>query len=276
MLGAILLLQLAQADGGPTLEWSAPPGCSQVEQVRHKLVGRSGRAQVVITELPPSWTLEVRTDDLVRELVTASCEEAVDAAVLILQVSLPSTPPPHVAAPAPAPPAAWEWRASLTGGASAGWLPQALGRFGASVSASLGDLSISLDLATALPARFAGAALTSEAAVTLHPVLDAQLGACWLFTLGPARGGPCAHGAVGLLLVRGEKVTNPRSTSLPTFAGGPGARVYVSLNSRIEVLAAGVVRFGTRPSVSFDGFPTVVEANVATFEIFGGVGIHLL
>lgn len=267
MLGAWLLLQLAAADGeGLRLEWSAPPGCPQAEQVRARLAGHAGRAAVTVTGAEAQWKLVVRIEDSVRELTTRSCDEAADAAVLIIQLAL--APPARAAAPAPPP--AWVVRAGLVGGATLGWVPKALAQLGVSASVSLASLALTLDVRTALPVRFAGGPVDG-AAVTLHQALDAQVGVCWLFDAGPARVGPCAHGALGVLLVRGENVSAPRSTSLALLAGGPGVRATVRLVSWLELLAAAVWRFGTRPSVSFEGGPPVVEAGPASLDLFGGL-----
>jgi len=267
MLGALLLLQLAAADGdGLRLEWSAPSGCPPAEQVRARLAGHSGHAAVTVTGAETEWKLVVRVNDSVRELTTHTCDEAADAAVLIIQLALA----PGAPAAAPAPPPRWVVRAGLVGGAALGWVPKALAQLGVSASLSRGSLALALDARTALPVRFAGGPVDG-ASVTLQQALDVQVGVCWLFEVGPARVGPCAHGAVGWLLARGENVAAPRTTSVALFAGGPGVRATVRLVSWLEVLAAAVWRFGTRPSVFFEGGPPVVQAGPVSLELFGGL-----
>ncbi len=160
MLSAFVILRLVAAQSGSllTFEWVAPPACPPTESLRARLGDLSGRAVATVTEQPSGWKLELRVNESVRELTTRTCEEAADAAVLIIQLGLtrrdgvdatpaPASAPVVVAAPEEP---FWTMRASLIGGAGLVTWPQALARLGAAASLHHGRYAATLDVTTEL------------------------------------------------------------------------------------------------------------------------------
>jgi hypothetical protein len=280
MLPALLLQLIAAQAGEPlVLEWNAPPACPPAESVKGRLGKLSGTAAATITQQPAGWHIEVRVSERTRELTTRSCEEAGDAAVLIIQLGLAApaepipAPAPEVLPPPPPDPVS-ALHAQLIGGAELVWLPTPSLRFGASFSLYRASFALTVDLTTGLPSRFAGGP-TAKAFVTVQLPIHAQLGGCWIFQpTDSVQAGPCLHAAAGWLLARGENVSSPGVTSVALWSAGPGGRLWLQLGSWVELLAAAVARFGPRPSVSFEGTAPIVEAAAVSVELSAGIGVH--
>lgn len=284
MFPLFLMLRLGAAPTADLLsfEWNAPPACPPVESLRARLSHLSGRAVATATEQPLGWKLEVRVNESVRELTTGTCEEAADAAVLIIQLGLSPSPAAPVPPPAPPPPAViapvseqspWAIHASLIGGAGFAAWPQPMPRFGASGSLQHRQLAATLEVTTALPARFSGGP-TAASAATVQVLIAVQLGGCWLFGSGAATFGPCLDAEVGWLQARGENVSSPRLASIAIWSVGPGARATLALTSWLELLASVAVRFGPRPSIFFEGSPPVVQAGPVSVDLLAGIGVR--
>lgn len=263
-------------------EWSAPATCPTAEVVRARLGAVSGKASATVTERASGWLLQVRANDSVRELTSRTCEDAADAAVLIIQLALKPGPAPAdvasvvepvmaVAAPAPLALPAWRLHLGLSGGVLGGWLPKVVGRLGVTAALERTSLVVLLTVHTGLPQRYEGGP-TPTAAVNVHHLVDAQAGACWVFTLSRLRAGPCLDAGAGLLLVQGVNVDTPRSSVVVVPHGGPGVRATVALTDWLEVLAMVWGRASARPSISFEGSQPVVEASWAGGELTLGLG----
>jgi hypothetical protein len=259
--------------------WNAPASCPSSDIVRARLGALAGTASATITERSSGWELEVRVNETVRALVSKSCEEAADAAVLIIQLALGEQPsvvvePPVLEQPVTSPTVeapAWRFHAALHVGGALGWLPQPLGHLGASFSAERRALVLLVRAQTSLPQRYT-ASMPADAAVDLHLLVEGQLGACWAFSVGRVRLGPCAVIGLGALSVAGRNVIAPRTSTIAVFNGGPGVRATVPLGSWFELSGGLFGRATARPQVSFEGFPTVVEGFWAGAEAFVGAG----
>lgn len=265
-------------------EWNAPATCPTAEVVRARLGAVSGQASATVTERASGWLLQVRANDSVRELTSRTCEDAADAAVLIIQLALkPSrenpvvepaevvTPPTVVVEAPPAEPAAWRFHVALSGGVLVGWVPKVVGRLGVSTALERTSLVLLLTVHTAFPQRYDGGP-TPTAAVNVHQLADAQVGVCWAFTIGRLRAGPCLDAGAGLLLVQGLNVSDPKSTILLVPHGGPGVRATFAITDWLELLATAWGRASARPSITFEGSQPVVEASWASAEFTLGIG----
>lgn len=265
------------------LEWSAPASCPSVEVVRARLGALSGTARATVTERTSGWMLQVRANESVRELTTRSCEEAADAAVLIIQLALSTTSPDAGAPPqepspsvvsepvAAEPIAPWSFHAAVHVGGLGGWLPQVLGHLGATFTAERGGLVMLVQAQTSLPQRYAAGG-DSPAAVAMHLFVDVQAGACWAFAVGPLRTGPCGVVGIGGLSVAGSNVASPKTSTVLVPHGGAGLRASLPLGSWFELSAGLFGRASARPQVSFQGSSPVVEAGWASLEGFFGAG----
>jgi hypothetical protein len=258
--------------------WSAPASCPSSDIVRARLGALTGTASATVTERTSGWELEVRVNDTVRSLVSKSCEEAADAAVLIIQLALGAAPvavaPPVLEQPITAPseaPRAWRFHAALHVGGALGWLPQPLGHLGVSFSAERGALVFLARAQTSLPQRYP-TMVPAGAAVDLHLLVEGQLGACWAFSIARVRLGPCAVIGLGALSVAGRNVIEPKTSTIALLHGGPGLRATVPLGSWFELSAGLFGRATARPQVAFEGFPAVVEGFWAGAEAFVGAG----
>jgi hypothetical protein len=263
------------------LEWNAPATCPTAEVVRARLGAVTGKASATVSERTSGWLLQVRANDSVRELTSRTCEDAADAAVLIIQLALtpsrevPVVEPPEVSTPVvevePVAPAPWRFNLALSGGVLVGWLPKVLGRLGVSASLERTSLVLLLTVHTGFPQRYDGGP-TPTAAVNVHQLADAQAGACWAFTVGRLRAGPCLDAGGALVLVQGLNVTAPKSTLVVVPHGGLGVRATFGLTDWLEVLASAWGRASARPSIAFEGSQPVVESSWVSAEFSLGVG----
>lgn len=265
-------------------EWSAPATCPTAEVVRARLGAVTGKASATVTERAAGWVLQVRANESVRELTSRTCEDAADAAVLIIQLALKSSreapvvveppppvdPTPEVVLPA-VEPARWSVHVALSGGALVGWLPKVVGRLGVSAALERSSLVVFLTVHTAFPQRYEGGP-TPTAALNVHQLVDAQAGVCWAFTAGRLRVGPCLDGGAGLVLIEGLNVSAPKSSVVVVPHGGPGVRATFALTEWLELLATAWGRASARPSISFEGSSPVVEASWVSAEFSVGAG----
>ncbi|MER2563798.1 MAG: hypothetical protein ABTQ32_23915 [Myxococcaceae bacterium] len=268
-------------------EWSAPATCPTAEVVRARLGEVTGKASATVTERAAGWVLQVRANESVRELTSRTCEDAADAAVLIIQLALkssreapaptvepqppPGDPPlPEVVLP-PVEPARWRVHVALSGGALVGWLPKVVGRLGVSVALERSSLVLFLTVHTGFPQRYDGGP-TPTAALNIHQLVDAQAGGCWAFTAGRLRVGPCLDGGAGLVLIEGLNVSAPKSSVVVVPHGGPGVRATFAVTEWLELLASAWGRASARPSISFQGSSPVVEASWVSAEFLVGAG----
>lgn len=260
-------------------EWSAPATCPTAEVVRARLGAVTGKASATVTERAAGWVLQVRANESVRELTSRTCEDAADAAVLIIQLALKSSREAPVVAPQPLPevvlpavdPPRWSVHVALSGGALVGWLPKVVGRLGVSAALERSSFVVFLTVHTTFPQRYEGGP-TPTAALNVHQLVDAQAGVCWAFTAGRLRVGPCLDGGAGLVLIEGLNVSAPKSSVVVVPHGGPGVRATFALTEWLELLASAWGRASARPSVSFQGSSPVVEASWVSAEFSVGAG----
>jgi hypothetical protein len=263
------------------LSWNAPSGCPAATELEKELetAGLDGAASATVTESAGGFLLELEVNGARRSLTTPTCAEAAHAAVFFVRVGLEHERP-AVEAPAPPPPPpppapAWSIGVSAIAAAGLVALPRPLARFGVSVRLQRGAWAGTLEATSSLAQRFAGGP-TATSGATLREPLDAQLGACRFFDLagGWLTAAPCLHLAVTWFSATGDNVSDPRSTSAALWSAGPGARVYLTRLQWLEVFVAGAVRFGSRPSVSFQGTEPFVEGSPVSLEVGAGAGVR--
>lgn len=279
-MGAVLLtVVMFSAPGSLELEWNVPAGCPDVEVARARIGPLSGRASATITEHASEWQLVVQVANTDRRLTTKRCEEAVDAAVLIIKLALepsavapdvteitPVPPPPVIAAP----PTPLTFQLGAVASVILGWLPKPLVRFGAAFTMRGERLLLLAQLHTALPQRYPVEGSTGEAVV--HAVADLDAGLCWAFLLGQVRLAPCGRGGVALVSVAGEQLAVPRQALVLAPHGGPGLRISLELTSWLEASLTGWARIGAFPIITFEESREVLRGNVLSGDLALGIG----
>lgn len=280
----MLFTAVVLAQGSLDLEWSAPAGCPTIEVARARIGPLTGQASVVITERASEWALVVKVGPTERQLVTQRCEEAADAAVLIIQLGLrprapdvTSTgapdagnpvPPPEPVEPAPTP---LHFQLGPTASVVFGWLPQPLVRFGLGFTVRRDALVLLAHLQTALVQRYLidGSA---DGAARVQVLGDLDAGACWSFPVGPARLSPCLLGGAALVSVVGENLVTARQATVLAPHLSPGARVSLELTSWLEASLSGWARVGAFPVVTLEESREVVRGNLVGGEAVLGIG----
>ena len=291
MLWAALSLKLWIAQAGPppslSLQWIAPSACPPLESVESRIGKRVGTATAEVTELGSGYHLVVTVNEHVRVVDTRTCEEAADAAVLIIQLGLgapavpeppPSTPPPgQKAAPAPSPPppiaSPRQLEAGLLGGASLAWFPQPIARVGATFALRRDPWLFALDLTSGLPVTFKGGP-TSTSSATFSVPVEGQLEGCWQAHAGPATFGPCLAIALGWMRGRGNNVSGPKTSSVVGVFGGLGGRAHLALTDWLDLWFEAFARTGSRPSLFFEGSLPLIEANWLSVDLSAGFGVR--
>ncbi|MBL8921298.1 MAG: hypothetical protein JNJ54_20735 [Myxococcaceae bacterium] len=261
------------------LEWSVPTGCADVNVARARIGPLSGRASATIVEHATGWQLVVEVANTERRLSTTRCEEAVDAAVLIIKLALePTTVAPAApSVPDPAPALVAPTAAPLTFqlGASAsivlGWLPQPLVRFGAAFSARGEHVVVMAELQTGLPQRYPIEGTAGGEAI-VHPLADLSAGVCWAVPVGRVRVAPCGRGGFTALSVAGAQLAVSRQAVVLVPHGGPGLRTTVELTSWLEASLTGWARFSSFPVVSLEGSREVLRGNLLSGDLALGIG----
>jgi hypothetical protein len=273
----VLLLVAQTGQSGLTFRWAAPPSCPPESSVRSRLGDLVGSTSVTITAEGGQWQLEVVAADSVRRLATSTCEEAADAAVLIIQLALngptttPPPPPPDARAPLTPPELRWAAHARALGGVTVGWLPLAMPRAGAALELQRGPVVVGLEGTFSTPQRIAGGP-TATAAVDVQVPLHLQLDGCWRFALDRFGLGPCVVGALSLFSAEGLNVSNAKKSTVVVWSGGAGLRASFQLTSWLELVGTGAVRLGSRPSIYFEGFPAFAQAGAISGDLLLGLG----
>lgn len=248
--------------------------------MRGRLGAARGTANVLVEPTATGFHVDVTANGQRRTLEAGTCEEATEAAVLILRLALegaPSPPPPPAAPPPPPPPApapapeAVPWRAQLTalGSARLARWPFALGGGALALDLSKHPWHAEVLLRTWGPVR--SAAGSEGAGITLHPALEGELSACWLPALGPVRVGACALAGLGWWRIAGDGVRTPNESSLALWSLGGGARLQWPLWRGLTLEARGFLVGGPRPEVSLDGAP-VLSAQPLGVDLSAGLG----
>jgi hypothetical protein len=266
-----------------SLEWKAPESCPRAA-LEAQLDGLNGTATATAVEVPGGLHLAVQVAGLTRTLETRTCDEAIDAAALIIRLGLnaaEASAPPAVVEPAPvevqapeplpAPPRSWSVLVNLTAGAGFAWLPQPVPRFGLGVTFQREALALMLDVVTSTPLRF-GTGQNTSAGVEVFVPVDAQAGACWLWSpLSRLRVGPCAVGVVSVVTAGGYNVLHPRSGVVVVGGAGALGRAFISLTSWLDATVAAGARVTSHPQISFTDGPTL-GASPVSLEAAAGIG----
>ncbi len=281
-MGAVFLTAVMfTAPASLELEWTAPAGCPDVEVARARIGPLAGRASATITEHASEWQLVVQVANTERRLTTKRCEEAVDAAVLIIKLALeppelapptadvtpPPDPPPSVTPPST--PLVFQLGAMAS--VLLGWLPQPVVRFGAAFSARGEHLLVLAQVQAGVPQRYAIEGTAGGEAV-VHAVVDLDAGLCWAFPLGRVRLAPCGGGGVAVLSVAGAQLAVSRQALVLAPHGGPGLRATIELTSWLEASLTGWARFGSFPVVSLEESREVLRGNLLSGDLALGIG----
>jgi hypothetical protein len=260
----LLALALTQAAPRFQLVWSVPCGARpDAEQI----VGdASGDAVVSVTHEGSKWHLQVMLPSGVRELDAGTCEEAVEAATLILKLSFPATPVVHVPEPPPPPtpdPQALEVRVEGAVAANAGALPSVTPRFMAGFSLSSGAWSGGLTLRAGLRGFYGG-----PPRFAVYPALGAELSGCYLAHVRMIRIGGCAVAGVEWWRASG---TGPGEEAWLEL--GADFRASIDVTAQLYTFGTAGPRFGLRrPQIVFDDGAPVFTAGVVSGEARVGFG----
>lgn len=294
-MGSVVLLVLG------AFTWDAPDDCPPQAELERKIGAVQARVSAQVRRVDGHFELTVTIDDQVRTVTTASCSEAADTAVFLIELAsdrapprrvVESTAPPLIAAEAEPPlvkrrapepervpeatppttapaPATGKFHLGAVGGAEWILLPEPVARFGLFGQADVGPVRLTLEVRAA-PSMRLQRGPTPAAVVVIAPFFDAQAGLCRLFAVGPLQLGPCAQGGVGVVWATGLNVQNPRGQGFAVWTAGGGARAAISVTTHLEVQAFAMLRFGSRPRYLFGGEPVV---ETAVLGIDSGLGI---
>lgn len=240
-----LLLVAAPVLGAVDVQWTAPETCP-APHVRSLEGG--GQAEVQLVERDGGWQVTVLffEPNGLRRVQAKSCEEAIRAATLLLQLGARDAAPvvAPVAVPAPAPAAPTEppilpWHFSLTGGVAfdVGALPFVEPRFAISGTASHGLLRLVGDVRIGLPGKLAPT-------VNVHRAFEFQGAGCFNFATERVAFSPCVAASVGSWAAANE--------TLAVSTLGPQLRIAANLFSNIEVGAMTGMRFNLVRPEPFD------------------------
>ncbi|MBL8953100.1 MAG: hypothetical protein JNK82_20150 [Myxococcaceae bacterium] len=275
---------LAGAEPSLSFTWEAPVECPPAESVRGRLGGGlTGVVRAKVEQRPQAFELFIDVDGSTRSLTTGTCEQAADAAVLIVRLALAGAaePAPAAAAPPPAVTAPLEPQpvplpvdlhvAALAVTEVLG-LPRASFGFGGSAAARVGPVAFVLDVWSSLPQRYSGGP-TADAQVELHAPFALRAGPCAWFGTGRLQGGPCVMGGAAWVTARGLNVTDPKVSTTVLGAAWPGARLLLRVASLVELQAVAAVRVGAAPTVRFGTAPAVVQGGWADLSLAVAAGV---
>ena len=279
-------VQDASPRPGFALSWTAPPDCTARPDVAALVGDTPGAAAVVITQRDARW--HVTIDFLApapghRSLEAGTCEEAAEAARLLLRLGArgivpPETPPSPLVAPPPppappveAPPAPLFFSVAALAGVQVLGLPRADPRFGALAWLGSDPWNLVVELSTGLPARYSGGPVAG-AAVEVHPVLDGLVAGCFAHAWPAARLAGCAELQVAWWRLRGIDVSDPRSGGSALVAVGPSVRAWFPIG-RFGLLAGAALRPTLlKPRATFEGYGDALEAGTVIAALEAGIG----
>ncbi len=224
-----------------------------------------GVATATLAATPEGFTLVVRVGDATRTLTAPTCDEATQAAVFFIHLALTE------AKPEPEAPVPWTFGVAAFAGGSFVALPEPLARLGVSFRGQRGAWEATLDASSSLPLTVKGGPTAGASVLLLEP-LEGQLGLCRLFALGRLDLGPCVDVAAAWLQATGQNVSSPRTTSVAVWSAGPGAHALLRLLDWLELTAQAVVRFGSQPSIYFEGNAPVFQGAPVSVELRAGIG----
>lgn len=255
-----------------SLEWDGPVSCPR--PLLFDAEG-DGRAEVLVREKDTTWTVTVLFFEPtagLRRVEAGSCDEAVHAALLLLQLGSQSTAP--ALAPPPPPPttqteparvvvpaafsSAAPWRFSLAGGLALdfGSLSAAEPRPVVTTSASRGLLRAALDVRLGFPSQL-------SPGVKVQRLVEAQLAGCLEARLGTLSGGPCLALAAGSWQVD----TSARSGSTWVLSTSAQLRAAVALVAGFELGAVAGLRFQLRRPAPFSEAGTLFTTPLVASEL---------
>lgn len=256
-----LTLTALLVTGAFELEWDAPASCSDRPDTATLVGASSGRAEVFIRERESKWVVTVmffEPTEGFRRVTSPSCEEAVRAAGLLVQLgsrgASPTQQPVPVTDPEPVSPAvvveplrppvdeAWGFWAGVGAALDVGTQPRPEPRFAASFLARRGLLGLAADLRM-------GVAQPVGSARVLR-LLEGQGAVCLMPSLGPLRVGGCGSASVGSF----------RLSTLPGQAKGLGlatvgiqGRVGLPVSEHVELALLAGVRLNLIRPLLLDG-----------------------
>lgn len=242
---AVLLLSSAATLASVDVQWETTERCPVPGDIRFD---GHGRAEVQLLEREAGWQVTVLffEPNGLRRVQTASCDEAIRTAKLLLQLGareatpviaeLPTSTPAAVV-PVEPPPVPWHF--SLTGGAAidVGTLPFVEPRFAISGAASHGLLRLVADVRIGLPGRL-------SASVPVHRAVELQGAGCFNFATERVAFSPCLAASLG------SWAASTRTLAVATL--GPQLRVAANIFSNIEVGAMTGMRFNLVRPEPFD------------------------
>lgn len=271
---------------GFTLGWKVP--CAAAPEVSELVGAASGAAGVEVAPEGVKWRLVVRFLSPVegeRVMRTGTCEEAAQAALLIVRLGArgqpavparepllpPADPPPSLAVEdRPEPP---RFSLAVTALAQQGTLPTLVSRFGVTAGLEWAERWMGLFSLRGGGQTVVPGGPTPESRVVVQPLIGGQISACWQPHGGRVSGGPCAVVGAEAWQVEGVNVARPRGASGISAVAGLDARGAVQLWEGLSVTATLGGRVGlVRPSVYFEDSGTVFQSGALSAE--GELGLR--
>lgn len=223
-------LAAARARDAITLEFSAPAGCPQRDDILRAVDAQLGAGFASETRIAAEASVSARSPNNyqltlsyttgsgardVRQIAGESCAAVADAAVLVLALAL--APSPSLNVDEPAPPSASTLLVSAVGRLDGAFMPRLATAFGLGVGWAYGALEVHAGAYLFLPQHVERGGVIAQ--LSLWSV---ELGACYMFDLRPLVLGPCADAELGQLSGR---------ASGPLAAATPGS-------ARVQALRA--------------------------------------
>lgn len=279
----LTLAMLAASEPAFSIDWNVP--CAAAPEVSELVGSAKGKVEVEIAPEGNGWRL--RMNFVVpasgeRVMHTATCEEAAQAALVLVRLSargqrappLPinSTQVPEVLEPEPPPPPPSALHGSIALGVLAqhGPLPTVASRLALTFGLEWGSgWGLFLSGRGGLPTVL----LDAGARVTAQPLIGGQLSFCWFPRAGRFAGGPCAALGAEAWEVKSENVGIPRTSTAASVGAGIDARGSVQLWSGLSLTASIGARVAlVRPSVYFRDSGVLFQSS--PFAAEGELGIR--
>lgn len=257
----VLLVPLGALAAFP-VEWDTPTSCAPPAF----LPAGEGRAEVIVRERAGTWSVTVLFFEPtagLRRVNATSCEEALHAAQLLIELgaqndSPPPLPPQPVAQASPAPEVPEQPRVSLGLGAVAdfGSFPLAEPRAVVSAALAFGAFKLALD------GRF-GFPLSLSPRAQVHRAFELQLAGCAQARADRWAGGPCVAFSAGSWRAQSS------SGAAETFVVASAAQLRgsVRLVAGLELGALAGLRFNLRRPAPFDADGEVFTTPLLASEL---------